>query len=369
MLNQASQSNHFIRSFDQLRLADDAPVIVAISGGSDSTALLVGFQEYLTQTQVHPEIVAVTVDHGLRANSALEAEQVGALCDTLNIRHVAKKWRSPEQTSGVQAAARDARYCLIGEVAHDMGAQFVLTGHTLDDQLETIAMRSARREGRGLAGISSATLYNRSTWFVRPLLDASRVELRSYLSDCGMRWMDDPSNDNRHFERVRVRHGAFTSSERYQILGVQAAAQKARENEAQAGSQLILDERNFDFDANKNSGVLSLASIQDEGFEAAVQTIMSKIGRRSHFASSNTMKQILDFAGSGKNGEKFTAQGCLLTINDGRLVVCLEERAKPDGAYCFDHLLPNTDFALANALELRVNHSNLPLAPIKDATR
>ena len=369
MLNQASQTSHFIRSFDQLRLVDGEPILIAISGGSDSTALLVGFQEYLNQTQVAADIVAVTVDHGLRANSVLEAEQVGALCDTLNIRHVVKKWQTPEYESGVQAAARNARYSLIGEVAHDMGAQFVMTGHTLDDQLETIAMRSARGEGRGLAGIPFATLYACSTWFVRPLLGISRMELRTYLSDCGMRWIDDPSNDNRNFERVRVRHGAFTSAERYQILGVQAAAQSARKKEALAGSQLILDENKFRFDADQNSGSLSLASIQEEGFEAALQTIMSKIGRRSHFASSSVIKQVLGFVASGKNGEKFTAQGCLLSIDAGRLVVGLEERAKLDSVYCFDHLLPNTDFVLANALNLRVNHSNLPLAPIKNVMR
>ncbi|MEM8539450.1 MAG: tRNA lysidine(34) synthetase TilS, partial [Pseudomonadota bacterium] len=168
-------------------MADGAPILVAISGGSDSTALLVGFQEYLSQMHVAVDIVAVTVDHGLRANSALEAEQVGALCDNLNIRHVVKKWQAPESASGIQAAARNARYSLIGEVAHDMDAQFVMTGHTLDDQLETIAMRSARGEGRGLAGIPSATLYACSTWFVRPLLGTSRMNLRNYLSDCGMR--------------------------------------------------------------------------------------------------------------------------------------------------------------------------------------
>lgn len=369
MLSRSAQSTEIIRCFDQLALTGTAPVLVAISGGSDSTALLVGLQAYFKRNKISAPIVAVTIDHGLRPEAVQEAEQVGDLCNALGIEHIVRKWEQTGQSSGIQAAARAARYALIGEVARDLGAQFVLTGHTLDDQLETIAMRSSRGQGRGLAGIPIATLFNRTTWFVRPLLGTSRSDLRAYLSSCGISWVDDPSNDNMDFERVRVRQNQFSAAEQHQILGVQSAAQLARETEAIAGAIFILDEEKFNFNTNFDEGRLSLNSADGDGFEPALQSVMSKISRRSHFASSGTMKQILDFARTGRNSEKFTAHGCLLAIDAGTLVVSLEGRAKSDGIYCFDYLLPNTDFALANALNSRLKRPKAPLAPIKVAAR
>lgn len=368
MLNEALKSPAFVRSFDRLNLAGSAPVLVAVSGGSDSTALLVGLQAYIKHFDIKTAIVAVTIDHGLRADSALEAAKVGDLCSTLGVEHMVAKWTPSGQSTGIQAAAREARYALICKVAREIGAQCVLTGHTQDDQLETIAMRAARGLGRGLAGIPTATLFDRSTWFVRPLLGISRLELRAYLSDLGIGWIDDPSNDNLDFERVRIRNSQFSASEQHQLLGVQSAAQSAREKEATAGANLILDQAKFDIDVQSNEGRMSLNALDYDGFEAALQTLMCKIGGRAHFAPSTTITKILDLARNAKNGEKFTAHGCLFSLDAATLVVKLEDRAEPGGRYCFDYLLPNSDFALASALNTRLKRTDLPLAPIKVAT-
>jgi tRNA(Ile)-lysidine synthase len=193
-----------------INFAQHDTVVAAVSGGSDSTALLVLICEFLKANASSVRLVAVTVDHGLRPESADEAGQVAEFCKRLGAGHVVKRWSGLKPSSGIQAAAREARYDLLTEAAAELGAGLILTGHTRDDQLETVLMRKERGEGPGLAGIAPATLafrdYGRAPiWFARPFLNESRLELRDKLTRRGIIWIDDPSNANPDFERVRVR--------------------------------------------------------------------------------------------------------------------------------------------------------------------
>lgn len=198
---------HFAR-FD---FTSQRRIAVAVSGGSDSTGLLVLLREYLRGLPAAPELVGVTLDHGLRAESAQESEKVKALCASLAIQHVTKVWQGAKPSSGLQAAAREARYGLLAQAAREAGAGVALTGHTEDDQLETVFMRAARGEGPGLAGMAPATLafndhdLGPPVWFARPLLGARRAEVREALTKRRISWVDDPSNSNPDFERVAVR--------------------------------------------------------------------------------------------------------------------------------------------------------------------
>lgn len=185
-------------------------VIVAVSGGSDSTALLVLACEYLKESAPAVRPIAVTVDHGLRPQSADEAKQVAQLCRQIAVQHVIVRWTGEKPSTGIQSAAREARYDLIGRLAADLGANLVLVGHTSDDQLETVLMRKERGDGPGIAGIAPATLSFRDDgtlpiWFARPFLSATRIQLRDELMKRGIAWIDDPSNTNPDFERVRAR--------------------------------------------------------------------------------------------------------------------------------------------------------------------
>ena len=201
----------FDAHFSKIDFLSHKRVAAAVSGGSDSTGLLVLLKERLSGLACAPEIIAVTVDHGLRPESAVEAETVKALCAQTGITHVTKVWRGDKPATGIQAGAREARYDLIAQAAREAGATLVLTGHTEDDQLETVFMRSLRGEGPGLAGIAPATLafndydHGPPLWFARPLLNVSRLDVRQALAQRGVRWIDDPSNDNPDFERVAVR--------------------------------------------------------------------------------------------------------------------------------------------------------------------
>lgn len=177
---------------------------VAISGGSDSTGLLVALSQ-----QISPgRLVALTVDHGLRSGSRDEAMAVGRLCQTLGVRHEILHWQGEKPATGIQAAARDARYRLLSDAAGKYQLGAIVTAHTANDQAETLVMRKQRivgSEGWGLAGIPPATLYQEAVWFLRPMLSVDRSAIRTFLQRNDVEWADDPSNEDMRFERVRVR--------------------------------------------------------------------------------------------------------------------------------------------------------------------
>ncbi len=367
MLTNTSEAFDIQGTFSELRLEAGRPVVVAVSGGSDSTALLLGLKAHFARQHIFNEIIAVTIDHGLRPDSATEAKDVAHLCDAQGIRHLIRKWEPETVSSGVQAAARDARYELLARAALDCNAQMVLTGHTLDDQLETVLMRKSRGAGRGMAGIAHATLYERNVWFVRPLLDCQRASLRTYLSDRSIGWVEDPSNDNPEFERVRIRQVVLSEAERQALLVEHVAALERRKSASVEGGALIMDPDKAGFEREGHAAWLSLSGSIDDGFEAALQVMLTKVGRRTHFAARPAIEQIFSFVRSGKNQQKFTAQGCLLAIDDDRLQIRPEARSDRAGQYGFDHLLPSMDLSLAAAVNYRLKRPEFPPLPLKNA--
>jgi len=184
-----------------------ARLLIAVSGGSDSTGLLVALAT-LCATRRHPHITlsACTVDHGLRAGSAGEAAAVAALCARHGIPHVTRRWQGAKPQAGLQAAARAKRYELLCDAAVEMRADAILSAHTRDDQAETVAMRAARAaDGIGLSGMADAVLLDGAVWLLRPFLGIDRETIRSFVREKGEGWIDDPSNANPRFERVRIR--------------------------------------------------------------------------------------------------------------------------------------------------------------------
>ncbi|KPQ07674.1 MAG: tRNA(Ile)-lysidine synthase TilS [Rhodobacteraceae bacterium HLUCCA12] len=173
---------------------------VAVSGGGDSTALLVAATDLPEVT-----VAAVTVDHGLRPEARAEAEQVARLCARLGVPHRILHWAGDTAAGNLQQAARRARHALIGAWARQAGLEAVLLGHTLDDQAETVLMRLARGSGvDGLAGMAEVQRHAGIVW-LRPFLGLRREALRDYLRGRDLAWCDDPSNADTRFQRVRAR--------------------------------------------------------------------------------------------------------------------------------------------------------------------
>ncbi|MFQ5621823.1 MAG: tRNA lysidine(34) synthetase TilS [Paracoccaceae bacterium] len=181
----------------------DGPLGVAVSGGGDSVALAVLLQRWCRRGG--RALAAVTVDHGLRDGSAEEARGVQELSAGLGIGHTIVRWHGWDGQGNLQDAARTARYRLIAEWAREAGLAAVALGHTLDDQAETFVLRLAR--GSGVDGLSAmaARVEFDGVVFVRPMLSIRRDDLRAFLVSNRHSWVEDPSNADRRFDRVKVR--------------------------------------------------------------------------------------------------------------------------------------------------------------------
>ncbi len=171
-------------------------VLVALSGGSDSTALL----HLLLRVRdgLDLQIKAAHFDHGVQAQSSVLAEQVVERCAAVGVVCVVGRAKG---LAGGQAEYREARYDFLRSEAARLDATRVALAHQNDDDLETVVLRLIRGTGiRGLAGIPI-----RRDLFVRPLLGLKRAMLEGYLTECGLEWMEDPANADPRYTRVRVR--------------------------------------------------------------------------------------------------------------------------------------------------------------------
>ena len=185
-------------------------LILAVSGGPDSTALLVLAARWAKRRKRAPKLFAVTIDHALRAEAAREAAAVKRLAHRLGVPHRTMRWRGGKPKSGLQEAARIARYRLLAQVAAEIGYAHILTAHTLDDQAETVLFRLARGSGLiGLGGMAYASLLpvggETRAFVVRPLLPLPKARLLATLRAAGIVYSDDPSNQNPRFTRARLR--------------------------------------------------------------------------------------------------------------------------------------------------------------------
>ena len=190
-------------------------LLLAVSGGSDSTALLVlasrwakGLKKRLKHSP--PKLAAITIDHGLRPESRREAAAVKRLARRLGLPHRTLHWRGPKPKTGLQEAARNARYQLLAKEAVRTGVEHIVTAHTLDDQAETVLFRLARGSGlTGLAGMAHAATIpagrDTAIFLVRPLLRVPKARLVATLRAAGIAHSEDPSNLDPRFTRTRLR--------------------------------------------------------------------------------------------------------------------------------------------------------------------
>ena len=190
------------RVLDELPDPAGRAVLVACSGGADSLALLAA--ALFEARRPGLRVLGVTVDHGLQGGSAELADRVVAQMAALGAHEtIAVRVRVDPGGAGIEAAAREARYAVLAEVAERSGAALVLLGHTRDDQAETVLLRLLR--GAGASGLSA--MRPRSRDLIRPLLGVSRAQVLAYLAERGLTWVEDPTNsDPAYATRNRVRH-------------------------------------------------------------------------------------------------------------------------------------------------------------------
>jgi tRNA(Ile)-lysidine synthase len=185
---------------------ESAPaLLLAISGGPDSTALLMLAAQWIKGLKSKPKLIAATVDHGLRKESRREAAAVAKLAKKLGVPHRILLWAGKKPSTGIQQTARQARYRLLVEAARKAKASHVLTAHTLDDQAETVVIRMAR--GSGITGLGAMARRSRLDGLIllRPFLDVPKARLVATLRATKIPFADDPSNSDPKFTRARLR--------------------------------------------------------------------------------------------------------------------------------------------------------------------
>jgi tRNA(Ile)-lysidine synthase len=179
-------------------------LLIAVSGGPDSTALLLMAAEW-AKRRGKTRIEAATVDHGLRPESADEAMAVGEICARLGVGHRVLKWKGVKPTSRLQERAREARYRLLIDHAKAIGADALMTAHHADDQAETVLFRLLRGSGlTGLRGMDVMTMRDGMT-IARPLMGLKKRDLIAFADARGAPFVDDPSNADARFARTRLR--------------------------------------------------------------------------------------------------------------------------------------------------------------------
>lgn len=185
-------------------LAAVQAIALAVSGGADSLALMHLVAAW-RQDRQGPEVLVLTVDHALRAESRAEAETVGWHANAAGLRHEILTWTGEKPESDIQSAAREARYRLMAERCHALGIGHLVTAHHLDDQAETLLLRLAR--GSGVDGLAAMASRSSREGLVlhRPLLDVPKARLVATLKAAGIAWTEDPSNANPGYARVRLR--------------------------------------------------------------------------------------------------------------------------------------------------------------------
>lgn len=281
---------------------------VAVSGGRDSTALVVLAHEWAAARQ--GRVLALIVDHGLRIDSAEEARVTRARLAALGIDAEILPWSGAKPATRVQQMAREARYRLMFDACRRHGILHLLMAHQADDQAETVAMRALRESGPdGLAGMA-ALVEHRDARLLRPLLAVPRARLTATLRARGIGWIDDPSNEDRRFERVRVRQDGVAPP----VLD--GASRAARDREvAQAALQTL--------EVGPDSVVLDQLVVSDLSKEITGR-LLGRVVQAVAGGAYPPKRQRLDRAAArlsltqdrGKSGKSrdFTLSGCQLVL-------------------------------------------------------
>ncbi|MEZ5856474.1 MAG: tRNA lysidine(34) synthetase TilS [Hyphomicrobiaceae bacterium] len=302
-------------------------LILAVSGGPDSTALM-----YLVTSwcrRLHrgdDDLLVASVDHGLRPESANEAVHVARQAAALGIRHRTLKWSVPHPGAGLQAAAREARYDLLHELWQTFGGAIV-TAHTADDQAETLLMRLAR--GSGVDGLAAIPVYGALSRFVaggatiltapvvRPLLGIPRQRLLSTLHADGIAYIEDPSNHDVRFERVRVRRAmvhlrelGFTTDGLARTARRMQAAKAALDGAADAlaatAVRRVLDAV-FEVDRAR-------LTAEPEAGVRLFRRLLDRAGGSARPAGLSAVEAAFERLAAGRAPQTFTLGGCLVDL-------------------------------------------------------
>ena len=323
-------------------------IVLAVSGGPDSIALMWLAARWRGTLARGPRLIAVTVDHGLRAEAAAEARDVKRLARTLDLPHRTMRWSGEKPKTGLPAAARTARYRLLAQAARASGATHILTAHTRDDQAETLLMRLLR--GSGIGGLAAMARESErdGVRLARPFLQVSKSQLVATLKKAKIGFADDPTNRDTNFTRPRLRAiMPVLAAEGGDARNLaRLASRLARANQAVevlvdgAERYLALRDREAPragFEANAfDASAFDASTFDAKAFAAMPEEIRLRLLKRAidrfghegpaELGKVEALLATLDQAGAKKGKErrprlKQTLAGALVSLTDGRIRV------------------------------------------------
>lgn len=312
-----------------------APAIVlAVSGGPDSLALMWLAARWRKALKQGPALAVVTIDHGLRPEAAAEARAVKRLAASLDLPHRTLRWNGDKPRTGIQAAARGARYRLLAQAAKTLGASHVMTAHTRDDQAETVLMRLSR--GSGIAGLAAMAreIERNGVVLARPLLDVPKARLVATLTKARIAFATDPSNADPRFTRPRLRElMPQLAAEGCDARAlVRLAARAAR---ADAALELMADgaEQFLEtLDAGAGRSGVDARAFLALAAEIQIRLLLRAMARHGHegpaeLGKVEALSETLKLAAAerappaGKIRLKQTLAGAVITLTSDRLVI------------------------------------------------
>lgn len=318
---------------------------VAVSGGSDSLAMALLADQWVRKRG--GRITALTVDHGLRPGSGSDAVRVGDWLAGLGIAHEILAWRGRKPATGVQAKARKARYRLLTDWCREACVLHLLLAHQREDQAETFMLRLAAGSGvDGLAAMSGV-VETSNVRLLRPLLTVPRTRLRATLKTHGQQWIEDPSNDDPSFARVRIRQslavGGAAGVSIPLLAATAARMARARSSlEAEASRRMAVCCRVHPSGYARLDGATLFAAEDDISLRVLARVLMC-IGARDHAPRLAKLERLhgcmktaandgagLPGAGAGR-WKSATLSRCRVAADQaGVFLVCRERRGLPE---------------------------------------
>ena len=293
------------------------PGAVAVSGGSDSTALMLFLAEWAGTAQ-RPLPTVLTVDHGLSKGSARTAAKVVRDARRHGLDGHVLAWKGRKPKSDIEAAAREARYRLMGAWCMAHGIKGLYVAHTEEDQAETFLLRLAR--GSGLDGLAAMRMRSpfpmpglEKLCVIRPLLDTSRADLRAWLAARNEEWVEDPMNDDPRFARVRIRQAwPELASLGLSATRIAAAAQhlaRARDALEDATMEFLDHACRFERERVLLDGARFVALAPEIGLRALAH-ILSRVSGETYRPRFERLERLYRSIGDGEFKTARTLHGC-----------------------------------------------------------
>lgn len=323
-------------------VAGESAIALAVSGGADSLALLLLAQRWAASAVNPPQLVVYSVDHGLRPEARDEVALVLRTAQALGVPARGLAWRDHKPESGIQAAARMARYRMMASAMEEDGATVLLTAHHRQDQAETVLMRMAHGSGiEGLKGMTAMAEVE-GVRVHRPLLEVEPAALRAVVKGAGLVPAEDPSNVDPHYERVRWRQALPQLAE----LGLDVATLAVfaeRMAEADAAIAQMADGCFAEIVRLDGFGAGRIELAPLVGLSPAISTrllarTLNIVGGRQKPRALGQVERLRQAIADGELGKASTVLGCVIRLKDGAIVVAREPgRALPSDALLAPH--------------------------------